>query len=102
MKKVRIARSNTPQARLRRQLRGIRGLCGLVLDSYKNQRQAELTLARTAKTFRDMELQELEKARKGNQIVLLDIEIERRKIELARLKEEQENRSADSFAQRLT
>ena len=99
MKRIRIQRSKSPFLRTARTLRGLKGLCQLFSAPLLRSRQADLQQAKIAKLTQDREIGETIAGIKANQLVLLDIQIEAKKLELAALKRKLGN--PDDFAEQL-
>ena len=99
MKRIRIQRTNSPYRRAARTLRGLKGLCSLFTGPLVRSRQENLQQAKIAKLQQDREIGETIAGIKANQLVLLDIQIEAKKLELATLRRKLGN--PDDFADQL-
>lgn len=86
MKRIRIARSKNSPAAFRRQLKGAKGLLKMALGGFESRRKIALNDARLEKYNQDHKIAEITEGIKSNQLVLLDIQIEMKRLELLALK----------------
>jgi len=94
---VRIQRSRSKSRTFRRQLSGIQDLLKMfIIEPIEKQRRMELQDAKLSKLQQDRKIGELEEGIKANKLVLLDIQIEQKKLELLALKRKLGD--PDSFA----
>jgi hypothetical protein len=97
--RIRIVRTSNPFAKNRRTLSGLKSLLKLIKAPLENQIKADLLHAKFAKMEQDRRLGELEQSIRSNKLVLLDIQIDAKKLELEALKRKLGN--PDEFAERL-
>lgn len=85
--KVKIQRRRNASALLSKRIKGFNSLLNLFfIAPMKAQRRIDLDAARLDKMQQDRKIGELEEGIKSNKLVLLDIQIEAKKLELMALK----------------
>lgn len=88
MRRIRIQRTRNNLGVFRRNASGISGLCKMLLAPFERQRQIALHNARLEKLQQDREIGEIILGIQHNKLLLQDIEIEKRKLELKKLQRE--------------
>lgn len=86
--RVRIVRTKNQFAQNRKFLKGIMALCDYLLKPYEAQRKIEMHQERILTSQQKRKINELEEGIRSNKLTLLDIEIERKKLELEKLRRE--------------
>lgn len=84
--RVHIVRTKNQFAANRRFLKGIMALCDYFLKPYKLERELQLHQEKILTSQQKREIAETEKAIKGNRMVLLEMEIEKKNYELIELR----------------
>lgn len=99
-RRVRIVRTSNPFAKNRRTISGFKSLLKLIKAPLEAQIKSDVLHAKFAKMEQDHRIGELEEAIRANKLVLLDIQIDAKKLELEALKRKLGN--PDEFAERLS
>lgn len=100
MKRIRIARSRSPSRTFHRRLQGFQGLLGMWKSAMGAQRRIDLDEEKILLSQQKRKINELEEGIRANRLVLLDIQIEQKQLELRALKRKLGD--PDDFADPMT
>lgn len=84
--KVRIMRSGRPSLILKRRIRGWRTLLGMISSQLAAPRRIAMEDEKLKRLQKHREIDEMELAIKSNRVVLLDLQIEKKQLELEKYK----------------